>query len=128
MRPSPADARAAVPGESIEELEADLEDLAALHGDGTISMGEWLAARAPLQERLTAAKVGSPVRPASVERLLSRPGAARKAWPDLGITARRDLLDALIEKIVIGPATGRGTTIEERLDPDQGYGVVWRVR
>jgi len=64
-------------GEEVATLEADLAELAALRGAGTVSMAEWLAARGPLLERLEVAKTaaGGETRPAALEQLLSQPGA-----------------------------------------------------
>jgi hypothetical protein len=116
-------------GDRVAAVELELEGLARLRGEGTISMGEWLAAREPLLARLEAAKTSArPTRPEAVNRLLSRAGAARAAWPELTFAAKRAVLEAVIAKVVVGPATrARWTTIEERLDPDQGLGVVWKV-
>jgi DNA invertase Pin-like site-specific DNA recombinase len=117
-------------GEEVARLESELAELAAVRGEGTISMAEWLAVRKPLQERLDAAKVAArhTSRPSAVSRLLGQPGAVRKAWPMLEFSERRAVIEATIEKVVIGPATrARHTPIEERLDPAQGFGVIWRA-
>jgi site-specific DNA recombinase len=117
-------------GEEVARLEGELAELAALRGAGTISMAEWLAARAPLQERLDAAEVDArhSTRPSAVVRLLSKPGALHKAWPTLEFAERRAIVEAAIEKIIVGPTTrARWTPIEERLDPTKGLGVIWRA-
>lgn len=115
-----------VGGADVAGIEQELADLAALRGEGTISLAEWLAARDPLQARLDAARRTVP--PSSkAARLLARPGAVRKAWPDLDATARRAVLEAVVDRIIVGPTTrGRWATIEERLDPSAGWGVVWK--
>jgi site-specific DNA recombinase len=118
-------------GADVARVEQELAELAALRGAGDISLAEWMAARKPLQERLAAAKAGARTtrRPAALDRLLSEPGAARKAWgrDELSLATKRDIVRAVVEKIVVGPATrGRWTSIEERLDPDRGWGVHFR--
>lgn len=110
--------------EAVAAVEAELAQIAALRGAGTISLDEWLAARSPLLERLDAAKaaaVSSP-RMAAVSDLLTKPEAVRCAWPNLTFASRREVLSAVVERVVLSPATrGRWTPLEERVD------VIWRV-
>jgi site-specific DNA recombinase len=118
-------------GAHLSSIEGELAELAELRGRGEISLAEWMAARKPLQERIEVAKAGLNVkrRPAEIERLLAEPGAARKAWDGdvLSFAGRRRLLQAVVARVVVGPASrGRWTTIEERLDPDAGWGVRFR--
>ncbi|MCZ7526151.1 MAG: hypothetical protein M5U14_07085 [Acidimicrobiia bacterium] len=85
---------------------------------GTISLGEWLAAREPLQDRLAAAKAaaGTTRRPSAAAKLLGRPGAVREAWPALDHQSRREILDAVLARVVVGPANrGRWTPTAERV-------------
>lgn len=112
---------------AVASIEAELSDLAALRGEGTISMAEWLAAREPLQARLDAARRTVP--PSNkAARLLAQPGAVRKAWPDLDGPARRAVLDAMITRIVVGPTTrGRWATMTERLATEHGWGIEWNA-
>jgi DNA invertase Pin-like site-specific DNA recombinase len=116
-------------GEKVAAVERELEELADARGRGVITMAEWLAAREPLQARLAEAKsTARPSRPAAIDDLLTRPGAARKAWPGLAFSTRRAIIETIVDKVVIGPATrARWTTIEERLDPAQGFGIQWRA-
>lgn len=110
---------------NVAEIERELKALADLRGRNVISMEEWLAARGPLQERLAVARsaAGAPV---SV-KLLERPGAAAQTWPSLSFDQRREVALAVVDRIVVGPASrGRWTALEERLDPDAGFGVWWR--
>jgi hypothetical protein len=64
-------------------------------------------------------------------RFVGRRGPARAlraAWGDLTFEDRRTVVEALVAKVVVGPATrARWTTIAERLDPEEGYGIVWRA-
>jgi len=110
-------------GGVVVALEAELAELAELRGAGAISLSEWMAARGPLQERLTAARAtaGSTRRPKRSE-LFTTPGAARRAWPALDLAARREIITAVVETVTVMPATrGRWTPLEERVD------VTWRV-
>lgn len=117
-------------GTDVTTLEAELAELAGLRGAGTISLAEWLAARAPLQERLEGARraAGTTRRPPKAAKLLAQPGAVRKAWDGLDLTGRRAILGELIERVIVGPASrGRWTNLDERLDPDHGYGIQWKA-
>ena len=108
----------------VEKVEAELAELAALRGAGTISLAEWMAARGPLVERLEAAKAsaGAARRPSPNLLLISQPGAVRRAWPTLDFAARREIISAVLERVVVGPASRRRwTPVEERLT------LVWRA-
>lgn len=105
-------------GAEVVALEAEMAELARLRGDGTITLAEWMAAREPLQARLDAARAdsGRTARPPAELVALRQPGAVRKAWPDLDLTARRSIVGAVVDRVVVGPATrGRWTPIEERV-------------
>jgi site-specific DNA recombinase len=119
-------------GAEVVSIEEELADLAKLRGEGTISLAEWLAAREPLHARLDAARsaAGQSRRPTRHAALLSEPGAVRKAWEAdrLDFAAKREILQTVIERIQVGRANrGRWTTIEERLLPENGGQIVWKV-
>jgi DNA invertase Pin-like site-specific DNA recombinase len=105
---------------AVEVIERELEELATLRGAGTISLPEWLAARAPLQERLAAARkdAGRARRTSKAARMISAPGEARRRWPDLDFATRREVIESVLLGIEVAPATrGRWTPIAERLTP-----------
>jgi DNA invertase Pin-like site-specific DNA recombinase len=102
----------------ITNLEAELAELAELRGSGTISMAEWLVVREGLQARLDAAReaLGVPERPKVTTVGLDKPGALREAWDGLSIADRRDVIAALVEAVVVGPAVkGRNTFDADRI-------------
>ena len=110
-------------GPSIEQLEADLAALADDHGAGRISRAEWMAARAPMTQRLDDARsaLTDVVSRAALTGLTDR-GAVRAAWPSLSLARRQAILDVLIESVTVkrtGP-TGRGLN-PERID------IRWRA-
>jgi len=112
------------PTGDVEAIEAELAELAALRGAGTVSLAEWMVARSPLLVRLDQARTaaGHARRPSSLLRELGTPGAVRRRWPDLTLAARRQVLTAAIERVVMGAASrGRWTPLEERVD------VTWKV-
>lgn len=124
--PLPTDS---APGPGVTAIESELAELAKLRGEGTISLAEWLAAREPLQERLTAAqRAAGRKAPTQLAKLLQEPGAARKAWKNLDLGEKRQIIEVAIERIVLGPATrGRWTPVEDRLLPANGGRIHWKV-
>ncbi len=98
----------------IVAVEAELDELARLRGEGAISLREWMAAREPLQRRLEAlrADLRAPVAPPAV---LTSPGALRAAWDDLSFDQRREVLASVIDRVEVGPAV-RG---RQRFDPNR---------
>lgn len=106
----------------VELVEAELTELAKLRGDGVISLAEWLAAREPIERRLSAARerLGATfVRPPVV---LTERGALREAWPNLSFERRREVLAAMIEAVTVTPS-GRN-----RYSPLGGrVAIRWRV-
>lgn len=120
----------ATAGADVARIEQEAAELAALRGSGVVSLAEWMAARKPLLARLDVAKeaAGTARRPPASVRLLAEPGAVRRAWPTLGFDARREILLAVIERIVVGPAhRGRWTPIADRLLPEHGGRIIWRA-
>jgi DNA invertase Pin-like site-specific DNA recombinase len=93
----------------LATIEADLRGLAEDHGHGRISRAEWLAARAPLEQRLAAAR-----------RTLDQNAAAsalddvdvnlRARWPDLDVDRQRSILGAVFDQVVIHPGAGEHFT------------------
>jgi DNA invertase Pin-like site-specific DNA recombinase len=103
--------KANVDDDDLGEIDARLADLADLFASGEITKGEWLRARAGLEERreraLRSLETDLGV---TALRPYGRRGALRAAWQDMSIEQRRAVLMAVIDHIEIGPATkvGRG--------------------
>lgn len=128
--PIPEPAAAPEADTEIAAIDRELEELATIRGEGTISQAEWLAARTPLLERLNAAKAaaGTTKRLPATVLALSKPGAVRRAWPTLDFAARREILRVAIEKVVVGPATRkRWTPVSDRLMAENGGGILWNL-
>jgi DNA invertase Pin-like site-specific DNA recombinase len=104
----------------LGRIETELEDLAADYGAGHISRREWLAARKPLEERLARARRAAETTNGAASLAVFRGVNVRVAWDKLGVERKRVVLDALIERVTINPATRR------TFDPDR-VDVVWRV-
>jgi DNA invertase Pin-like site-specific DNA recombinase len=105
----------------LARIERDLEDLASDYGTGTISRREWLAARKPLEERLARARRAFDATNGTAALAAFRGTDVREAWEKLDVAGRRVVLDALIERVIVRPASTPGKFSDERVD------VVWRV-
>lgn len=103
---------------AVAAIEAELDELAAMRGEGVITMREWVAAREPLLARLEGARgsvrsTSTPTVPATAA------GDLRAAWPALTFDQRQDVLRAVVNRVVIAPAVrGRNTFDAERVTID----------
>lgn len=113
-----ADRPTTTSGDSLDALEGELEALADDMGAGRITRAEWMAARAPLLDRIDAARAAV-VAAAGAAPLagMTKKGAVRKAWPDLDLGRRQAILDLLVDAVVVARATRRGPGLDpERID------------
>jgi site-specific DNA recombinase len=104
----------------VAALEKELEQLAALRGKGRISLREWMAAKAPLDKRLTEARKTVPAErvPAGVSAVLGRKGGLRRAWPGMTVDEQRRAVAAVLEKVVVQPVGPRGRVFDtDRIEP-----------
>jgi site-specific DNA recombinase len=105
--------------DTVAALERDRDALAEDHGAGRISRAEWMAARTPLEARLVAARAEAAASYGSaiVAELAGR-GKAARAWPTLTLERRQAVFDALVDSVIVSPATKRGPGLDKgRLDP-----------
>jgi DNA invertase Pin-like site-specific DNA recombinase len=104
----------------LARIERDLEDLANDFGEGRISRREWLAARSPLEDRLARARRMHDATNGTAALAPFRDGDITEKWDALSVERQRAVLAALVDRIVINPAT------KSRFDPDR-VDVVWRA-
>jgi hypothetical protein len=104
----------------VVRLEGDLDGLAADFGSGRISRREWLTARKPLEDRLARARRAADAHNGTTALAPFRGNNVRAAWDNLNLERKRAVLDALIDRVVINPAT-KAVFESDRID------VVWRV-
>ena len=104
----------------LVRIERDLEDLAGDFGAGRVTRREWLAARKPLEERLARARHTVDANNGTVALAAFRGANVRTAWAQLSIERQRAVLDALVDRVTVGPAATPGRFDTERID------VVWR--
>ena len=114
-----AKAPPAVPSE-LGKLEAQLEKLALERANGDITFREWQVARTRLMERIEAARAKAPESPrvpAGISAALGTRGGLRKAWPDLSDHQKRQALSAVLDKVVVHPATSGRVFDPGRIEP-----------
>lgn len=118
------DERAAAVSESLVADKAQLEELSAAYGARKFSMSEWLAAREPIQARITDAErhLTRASNTAALDGLIGAGQALRAQWGSLNLDRQAAVVRALVEHIVIGPGTPGARTLDiERVQP------VWRL-
>lgn len=118
------DERAAAISESLVADKAQLEELSTAYGAKRITMSEWLAAREPIQARITDAErhLTRASNTAALDGLIGAGDALRAQWATLNLDRQAAVVRALVEHIVIGPGTPGARTLDiDRVQP------VWRL-
>lgn len=89
----------------IDEAQSQLNELSELWGERTIGRSEWLAARSPIEARLTLAKkqLGRLSRFSALDGHIGNGVALRNAWAELPLTRQRAIVAAVLDHAVIGP-------------------------
>jgi site-specific DNA recombinase len=108
----------------IDDANAQLEELARLHGEQKIGLTEWLAARSPIEDRLERAKrnLAQSNGTAAITSYVGEGPELRSTWSDLPMSRQRAVLFAVIDHITIAPAVkGRNTFDPDRVQP------TWKV-
>jgi DNA invertase Pin-like site-specific DNA recombinase len=107
-------------GDSPERLRAELELLAASAAE--IGVAEYLAARKPLEDKLqrALAELAENTDSAALAPIVDAPDI-REAWSRLDLERQRAILAAVVDHVLIAPATHGGTLDLDRVQ------VVWRV-
>lgn len=115
-----ATADADVAALAAAQVEADherLDELAGLYADGAITAREWIAARDPITDRITAARcdIAAATDTTAVYELAGTGGALRTEWVDLDLGRQQATVRAVLDHAVIAP----GTPGARRLDIDR---------
>ena len=105
----------------LARIERDLEAIAADYGDGRITRREWLTARKRFEDRLGRARQALDTATATTALTPFRTGDIQVTWDKLDPDRKRVVLDTLIDRIIIRPATQPGRFETERID------VIWRA-
>lgn len=107
-----------------DQEQAQLDELARLHGERLIGLSEWLAARAPIEQRLTLAKkrLSKLGRVSVLDGHIGNASDLRERWGELTLSRQRAIVAAVLDHVIVGPGRrGLNRFDETRLTP------VWRV-
>ena len=112
------------PGPDLHALirtdEDELEALAADHGTGEISRAEWKAARTPIVARLERSReqLACSTQTNALDGFAGTLEEMRARWDAANVSQRRAALAAVVEKVLVHPATGRVNRFNpDRLEP-----------
>jgi DNA invertase Pin-like site-specific DNA recombinase len=124
MNGSKADPDAERAQAEIEQAQAQLDELAAAYGNQAFGLSEWLAARQPIEHRLSQAKrqLARLSRVSVLEGHVGHAPALRERWPDLPLTRQHAIVAAVLDHVVVSP----GRRGYNRFDPSR-LTPVWRV-
>jgi len=124
MRGSSEDAEERSFQQEADDAARQLEEIAKAYGEGRVTLGELLAARSPIEQRLTVAKHalararGNTV----MAEHVGRASELRERWSQLNLARQHAIVAAVIDHLVIGPGR-RGFN---HFDPTR-VTPLWRV-
>ena len=107
--------------QEAEAAQAQLDELAAAYGERQFSMQEWMAARKPIEQRLTAARkrLAKVSRTNVLDGYLGNGEGLRAEWDALDLSQQHAIVAAVIASVVVGPARrGYNRFDDSRLTPD----------
>ncbi len=93
--------------EGLEEDLAQLDELAAAYGAKKFTMPEWLAARAPIDERIerNRKRLSRMTATTALHGFVGHSEQLRMVWNDLPLPRRRAVIAAVLDHAAIGPGT-----------------------
>jgi hypothetical protein len=108
----------------VDAEQALLEELAGAYAARQIALSEWLTARAPIEQRLTAArrKLARVSRTSVLDGFVGDGAGLRARWSSLSLTRQRAIVAAVLDHVVVGS----GRPGYNRFDPAR-LRPVWRV-
>jgi site-specific DNA recombinase len=109
--------------QEAEAAQAQLDELAQAYGQRQFSMQEWMAARKPIEQRLTAARkqLAKVSRSNVLDGYIGNGEGLRAEWQSLDLSQQHAIVAAVVDSVVVGPARrGYNRFDESRLTP------VWR--
>jgi site-specific DNA recombinase len=119
-----ADVATAAEHDALGRDQAQLEELARAYGERLITFPEYLAARKPIEARIESAKrkISRLTRTTAIETYVGASSTLRDTWRDLPLTRQRSIVEAVLDRAVVGPAVrGRTRFDADRVEP------IWRV-
>lgn len=106
-----------------QAAQEQLDELAAAYGQRQFTLQEWLAARKPIEQRMTAARkqLAKLSRTNVLDGYLGNSDKLRADWDSLDLSQQHTIVAAVVDSVVVGPARpGYNRFDESRLTP------VWR--
>lgn len=110
--------------EALEQAEQELEELAAMHGEGEISVREWKAAREPIAARRDRARrdLARATQTTAIDGLVGEGSKLRQSWDSLNLSRQQSIVRTVLDHAVIGP----GRSSAQAFEPDR-VSPVWRL-
>lgn len=108
----------------IEQAQAQLDELTQLWAEGEITRSEWLAARPPIEKRLTLAKkrLAALNRTTTLTAHIGNADELRERWQEMNLTRQQQIVAAVLDHVDVGP----GRRGYNRFDPSR-LAPVWRA-
>jgi site-specific DNA recombinase len=106
--------------QEAEQATAQLNELAAAYGERLLSVQEWMAAKKPIQERLSAARkqLANASHTSAVAAYVGNGAGLRADWDSLDLSQQHAIVAAVVDTIVVGPARrGYNRFDDSRLTP-----------
>ena len=110
--------------EAVAADSAQLEELAELYGTKAITAAEWIAARKPIEARLSATRrqLASASQTTAIDSWVGNATQLRERWEGLNLTQHAAIIKTLLDHASVGEVPGnRATFTVERVAP------VWRL-
>ncbi len=106
--------------QEAEAAQQQLDELAAAYGQRHFSMQEWMAARKPIEQRLTAARkqLAKVSRSNVLDGYIGNGAGLRADWDKLDLSQQHAIAAAVLDHVLVGPARrGYNRFDESRLTP-----------
>jgi hypothetical protein len=110
--------------EEADAAQAQLDELATAYGEREITLKEWLAARKPIEQRLSAARkqLAKTSRSNVLDGYAGNAAALREQWDSLDLSQQHAIVPAVLDHVTVGPGRrGYNRFDESRLT------AVWRA-
>jgi DNA invertase Pin-like site-specific DNA recombinase len=92
----------------VVALETRMAELGEMFAAGEISRGEWATVRKKIEGRLAEARKAITAVTKARQAPVKADGLLRDAWPKLSTSERRAVIEAVVDKITVSPATSLG--------------------
>jgi site-specific DNA recombinase len=91
--------------QEADQSQAQLEELAAAYGQREITMGEYRAARQPIEQRRTTARrqLAKASRVTSLDGFVGNAAALRRDWDSLDLTRQHAIVAAVVDHVSVAP-------------------------